>query len=174
MRNPCLFACARYTYLLYQGSDPAENCFQVDPIVEPDVLNTSESSRDRLSRSAAKCDTHCELLNDDTSPRVIASQIPSARIINTLYFTYNIKVVAERVLQSTECLGRKDRNLAALIQLTCKLPRGATGSGRQQSTPQSAAPVTRLIDTKSLLQVTPYHGDKASFLGWKWSFLIAV
>ena len=22
--------------------------------------------------------------------------------------------------------------------------------------------------------MTPYHGDKASFLGWKWSFLIAV
>ena len=34
--------------------------------------------------------------------------------------------------------------------------------------------MTRLIDTKSLLQVTPYHGDKASFLGWTWSFLIAV
>ena len=44
----------------------------------------------------------------------------------------------------------------------------------EQKTPQSTAPVTRLIDTKSLLQVTPYHGDKASFLGWKWSFLIAV
>ena len=43
----------------------------------------------------------------------------------------------------------------------------------EPSTPQSTA-VTRLIDTKSLLQVTPYHGDKASFLGWKWSFLIAV
>ena len=55
-----------------------------------------------------------------------------------------------------------------------QLPRGATGSGREQSTPQSTAPVTRLIDTKSLLQVTPYHGDKASLLGWKWSFLIAV
>ena len=27
---------------------------------------------------------------------------------------------------------------------------------------------------KSLLQVTPYHGDKASFLGWKRSFLIVV
>ena len=34
--------------------------------------------------------------------------------------------------------------------------------------------MTRLIDTKSLLQVTPYHGDKTSFLGWNWSFLIAV
>ena len=44
----------------------------------------------------------------------------------------------------------------------------------EQSPPQSTAPVTRLIDTKSLLQVTPCHGDKASFLGWKWSFLIAV
>ena len=28
-------------------------------------------------------------------------------------------MVAEQVLQSTECLGRKDRSLAALIQLTC-------------------------------------------------------
>ena len=59
-----------------------------------------------------------------------------------------------------------------------QLPSGATGSSRmpttEQSTPQSTAPVTRLIDTKNLLQVTPYHGDKASFLGWKWSFLIAV
>ena len=55
-----------------------------------------------------------------------------------------------------------------------QLPRGATGSGREQSTPQSTAPLTRLIDTESLLQVTPHHGDKASFLGWKWSFLIAV
>ena len=58
-----------------------------------------------------------------------------------------------------------------------QLPRGATGSSRmpttEQSTPQST-PGTRLIDTKSLLQVMPYHGDKASFLGWKWSFLIAV
>ena len=62
--------------------------------------------------------------------------------------------------------------------LDLQLPRGATGSSRmpttEQSTPQPTAPVTRLIDTKSLLQVTPNHGDKASFLGWKWSFLIAV
>ena len=43
MRNPCLFACARHTYLLYQGSDPAENCFQVDRVVELDVLKTSVS-----------------------------------------------------------------------------------------------------------------------------------
>ena len=60
-----------------------------------------------------------------------------------------------------------------------QLPRGAAGIGRvpttEQAAPQaSTTPVTRLIDTKSLLQVTPYHGDKASFLGWKWSFLIAV
>ena len=54
---------------------------QVNPIVEPDVLNTSESSRDSLCRSAAKCDAHCELLSIDTSPRVIASQISSAQAI---------------------------------------------------------------------------------------------
>ena len=37
----------------------------------------------------------------------------------TLCITYIIKVVAEQVLQSAECLGRKDRNLAVLIQFTC-------------------------------------------------------
>ena len=52
-----------------------------------------------------------------------------------------------------------------------QLPRGATRNGNAHT---STTPVTRLIDTKSLPQVTPYHGDKASFLGWKWSFLIAV
>ena len=42
-----------------------------------------------------------------------------------------------------------------------QLPRSAISSG----TPQTSTPsVTRLIDTKSLLQVPPYHGDKASFL----------
>ena len=55
--------------------------------------------------------------------------------------------------------------------LELHLPRGATGSGSAQT---STTPVTRLVDTKRLLQVTPYHGDKASFLSWKWSFLIAL
>ena len=40
-----------------------------------------------------------------------------------------------------------------------QLPRRATGNSREQSTPRSTAPVTRLIDTESLLQVTPYQGD---------------
>ena len=91
-------------------------------------------------------------------------------------------MVAEQVLQFTECLERRTG--------TCRhrsnwcttdpidLPRGAAGSNRmattEQTTPQSTTPVTRLIDTESLLQVTPYHGDKESFLGWKRSFLIAV
>ena len=52
-----------------------------------------------------------------------------------------------------------------------QLPRGATSSG----SPQTSTPsVSRLIDTKSMLQVTPHHGDKATFLGWKSSLLIAV
>ena len=50
-----------------------------------------------------------------------------------------------------------------------QLPRGATGCSlmqtTEQSTPQSPEPVTLLIDTKSLLHVTPYHGDKAGFHG---------
>ena len=67
------------------------------------------------------------------------------------------------MLQSTECLGQEP---ARADPFDLQLPRGATGSSREQATPPSTAPVTRLIDTNSLLQVTPYHGDKASFLGW--------
>ena len=44
-----------------------------------------------------------------------------------------------------------------------QLPRGATGNSREQSTPQSTIPVTRLIDTVTLLQVTPYQGDNDHF-----------
>ena len=69
--------------------------------------------------------------------------------------------------------GTEGQDPSGTDPIDLQLPRGAT-SYREQSTTQSTALVTRVIDTKSLLQVTPYHGDKASFLGWKWSFLIAV
>ena len=110
-----------------------------------------------------------------TGSKVIASQSSSARV-NTFDIIHNIKVVAEQVLQITECLGWKDKDMGVLIQLICSCQEEqlAVVECRRQTTPQSTAPVTRLIDTKSLLQVTPYHGDKASFLGWEWSFLIAV
>ena len=67
--------------------------------------------------------------------------------------------------------GTEGQDPAGTDPIDLQLPRGATSSGTPQT---STTSVTRLIDTKSLLQVTPYHGDKASFLGWKWSFLIAV
>ena len=70
--------------------------------------------------------------------------------------------------------GTERQELGGTDPIDLQLPRGAAGSVREQSTPQSTAPVKRLIDTKSLLQVTPYHGDKASFLGWRRSFMIAV
>ena len=80
-------------------------------------------------------------------------------------------MVAEQELQSAECSGAEVQDPAGTDPIDLQLPRSATSSG----TPQTSTPsVSRLIDTKSLLQVTPYHGDKASFLGWKWSFLIAV
>ena len=70
--------------------------------------------------------------------------------------------------------GTEGQEPAGTDPFDLQLPRGATGSSREQSTPQSTAPVTRLIDTKSLLQVNPYHGGKAVFLGGKCAFLIAV
>ena len=63
--------------------------------------------------------------------------------------------------------GTEGQDPGGTVPIDLQLPRTATGNSREQSTPQSTAPITRLIDTKSLLQVTPYHGDKASFLGWK-------
>ena len=71
-------------------------------------------------------------------------------------------------------LGEEGSEPTGRDPIELQLPREATGSGSAQP---STTPVTRLIDTKSLLQVTPchaYHGDKASFFSCKWSFLIAV
>ena len=61
--------------------------------------------------------------------------------------------------------GKEGQDLASTDPIDLLLPRGAIGSSREQSTPQSTAPVTRLVDTKSLLQVIPYLGDKSSILG---------
>ena len=53
--------------------------------------------------------------------------------------------------------GVEGHDPAGTDPIDLQLPRSATSSG----TPQTSTPsVTRLIDTKSLLQVTPYHGDK--------------
>ena len=127
-----------------------------------------------MCRSAAKCGTHCELLNIDTSPRVIASQIPSERVINTLQYYTSYQSGSGASVTVYGMSGTEGQEPGGTDPTALQLPRRATGSGREQSTPQSTAPVTSLIDTKSLLQVTPHHGDKPSFLGWKWSFLIAV
>ena len=75
--------------------------------------------------------------------------------------------------------GTEGPELAGTDPIDPQLPRGAVGSSRvpttEQAAPQtSTTPVTRLIDTKRLLHVTQYRGDKASFFSWKWSFLVAV
>ena len=75
--------------------------------------------------------------------------------------------------------GTEGQEPAGSDPIDLQLSRGAAGIGRvptvEQAAPQaSTTPMTRFIDTKSLLQVTPHHGDKGSFLVWKWSFLIAV
>ena len=55
-----------------------------------------------------------------------------------------------------------------------QLPRRPTGKSLEQSTPQSTAPVTRLIDTESLLQVTPYQGvnDHVFIMFFFFSFFV--
>ena len=67
--------------------------------------------------------------------------------------------------------GVEAQDPAKIDPIDLQLARGATISG----TPQTSTPSeTRVIDTKSLLEVTPFQGDKASFLGWKFSFWTAV
>ena len=114
-----------------------------------------------------------------TSPRVIVNHTPSARVIivfdNYIYYLYWILYIILKCSGARVTVygmsGAEGQDLAGTDPMDLQLPRGATSSG----TPQTSTPsVTRLIDTKSLLLVTPYHGDKASSLGWKWSFLIAV
>ena len=108
---------------------------------------------------------------------------PTARVIivfdNYLYFLHLVIYIFYILYKSGSgarvtvygMSAAEGQDPAGTDPIDLQLPRSATSSG----TPQTSTPsVTRLIDTQSLLQVTPYHGDKASFLGWKWSFLIAV
>eukprot|EP00971_Amphidinium_carterae_P127216 2521005-Amphidinium_carterae.1 len=51
-------------------------------------------------------------------------------------------------------------------------------TGEADATPSAAMPegsdITRLINTKGILDVKPYNGDKVAFQEWKWHFLIAL
>ena len=68
-------------------------------------------------------------------------------------------MVAEQGVTVNGMSGRRGQDPGGTDPIDLQLPRGATGNSREQSTPQSTVPVTRLIDTESLLQVTPYEGD---------------
>ena len=115
-----------------------------------------------------------------TSLGVIVNNTTFARVIivfdNYLHYLYVfLKILCKNVSGARGTVygmsGAEGQDPAGTDPIDLQLPRSATSSG----TPQPSTPsVTRLIDTKSLLQVTPCHGDKASFLGTKWSFLIAV
>ena len=141
-------------------------------------------SLDRLCQSAAKCDKHCELvgqrfffiLRESESQRESHSVRAIIVFDNYLYYLHLIIYIIYRSgsgaeLQFMECLEWKDRILRELIQLICTCQEVQRAAELHKCQRPS---VTRLIDTKSLLQVTPYHGDQTSFLGWTWSFLIAV
>ena len=162
--SPCLLVHEDTSVRCVQGS--SQFAFWQCP-VEPDVsphLNPDRTDCVGVQRSVISIVSW--LVRDSssflTSLRVIVNHTPSADVIivfdNYLHYLCICidvtKVVAEQELQSTEYLERNQ-----------DVQRAAELHKRQRP---------RLIETKSLLQVTPYHGDKASFLGWKWSFLIAV
>ena len=177
------FVCARDTSVrCVQGSSQfAFRWFLVEPHVSPH-LNPNRTDCVRVQRSVISI-VNC-LVRDSssfvTSPRVIVNHTPSARVIivfddclhylHLMIYTLHKSGSGARVTVNGMS-GVEGQDPAGTDPIDLQLPRSATSSG----TPQTSTPsVTRLIDTKSLLQVTPYHGDKASFLGWKWSFLIAV
>ena len=119
------------------------------------------------------------MLRFPSSQKFIASQTSSARVIIYYIFssTCNFGASGARV-SLRNVWGRKGQDLGGTDAIDLQL---VEESNCQQSNSDDRAVdttiearVTLLIDTKSLLQVTPYHGDKANFLVWKWSFLIAV
>ena len=65
--------------------------------------------------------------------------------------------------------GTEGQDLGGTDPFDLQLPRGATGRSREQSTPQSTAPVTRLIDTKSF-----FASDAISWRQGKFSWLEMV
>ena len=139
------------------------------------ALNTSVSWQDRLWQNAAECDTHCELLDQWTiltGQKVITSQSSSARVI--IYIVCYIKKIKKGSGAGVTVYGmsgREGQDPCGTDPIDLQLPRGATGNSREKSTPQSTAPVTRLIDTESLLQVTPYQGDNDNVFSSCFSFL---
>ena len=90
--------------------------------------------------------------------------------INLIMHTTS-KVVAEQVLQSTACLGRKDRNLRVRIQLICSCREEQLAAEIHKTSTTTA---TRLIDTKKFVASDFLPWTHSSFLIWKWSFLIAM
>ena len=105
-----------------------------------------------------------------TSQKVFTSQSSSARVIITLKITFNLKAVAEQVLQSSECLGRKNRNLAVLIQ--------PPGVAKRSNWQWSRAVGTTIDSTSNTFDRHEEFvaSDSISWRQgkWKWSFLIAV
>ena len=116
-------------------------------MVDFDVLNTSESSRDRLCRSAAKCDTHCELLNIDTSPSHRESAFISTRHQHITDYYIKILCGSGASVAIYGMSGMEGQEPASTDQIDLQLPRGAADCSRmpttEQTTPQSTAPATR-------------------------------
>ena len=95
-----------------------------------------------------------------TSQKVLASQSSSARvIIYIIYYKKDSKKSSGAGVTVNGMSGTEGQDPGGTDPIDLQLPRGATGNSREQSTPQSTAPITRFIDTESLLQVTPCQGD---------------
>ena len=120
-RIPCLFACARYTYRVVSRLRVCSQLSLSDPFLSSacraeHICILTGQIVDRVQRSVIRI-VNCWI--SEQSSRVRKSSRVGVHQHASSLHKYNKKKVAEQVLQSTECLGRKDRNLPVLIQLTC-------------------------------------------------------
>ena len=115
---------------------------------------------DRVQRSVIRivnCWISEQFSRVRNSSRVRVHQHPSSFTLHTK----NIKSGCGASVTVYVMSGTEGQELGGIDPLDLLLPRGAIGSGREQTTPQSTA--IRLIDKKSLLQVTPNHRRQGKF-----------
>ena len=164
MRNPGLSACTRHTHL-YQGSDPDKSLLPAEFARSLSVLSMScwthlypdKTDCDRMQQSVIRI-VNC-WISEQFSRLRKSSRVRVHQHASSFTLLYYIFLGSGAGVTINGMSGTEGQDPGGTDPIDLQLPRGATGNSREQSTPQSTIPVTRLIDTESLLQMTPYQRD---------------
>ena len=164
MRNPGLSACTRYTHL-YQGSDPDKSLLPAEFARSLSVLSMScwthlypdKTDCDRMQQSVIRI-VNC-WISEQFSRLRKSSRVRVHQHASSFTLLYYIFWGSGAGVTINGMSGTEGQDPGGTDPIDLQLPRGATGNSREQSTPQSTVPVTPLIDTESLLQMTPYQRD---------------